>query len=123
MNFVIKTKSGAPIYEQIEMQIKDAIVRKELAEGEPLPSIRSLAADLKISVITTKRADEDLEKEGMIYSVPGKGFFVDNPDLDYLEEKRTVNMEAELLEFIRKAKVSGLEKQAVLDMVDILWEE
>ncbi|MGN1197323.1 MAG: GntR family transcriptional regulator [Acetatifactor sp.] len=123
MNFVIKTKSGAPIYEQIEMQIKDAIVRRELAEGEPLPSIRSLAADLKISVITTKRAYEDLEKEGMIYSVPGKGFFVDNPDLDYLEEKRTVNMEAELLEFIRKAKVSGLEKQAVLDMVDILWEE
>ncbi|MGN0401450.1 MAG: GntR family transcriptional regulator [Acetatifactor sp.] len=123
MNFVIKTKSGAPIYEQIEMQIKDAIVRKELAEGEPLPSIRSLAADLKISVITTKRAYEDLEKEGMIYSVPGKGFFVDNPDLDYLEEKRTVNMEAELLEFIRKAKASGLEKQAMLDMVDILWEE
>ena len=123
MNFVIKTKSGAPIYEQIEMQIKDAIVRRELAEGEPLPSIRSLAADLKISVITTKRAYEDLEKEGMIYSVPGKGFFVDNPDLDYLEEKRTVNMEAELLEFIRKAKVSGLEKQAVLDMVDIRWEE
>ena len=123
MNFVIKTKSGAPIYEQIEMQIKDAIVRRELAEGEPLPSIRSLAADLKISVITTKRAYEDLEKEGMIYSVPGKGFFVDNPDLDYLEEKRTVNMEAELLEFIRKAKASGLEKQAMLDMVDILWEE
>ena len=123
MNFVIKTKSGAPIYEQIEMQIKDAIVRKELAEGEPLPSIRSLAADLKISVITTKRAYEDLEKEGMIYSVPGKGFFVDNPDLDYLEEKRTVNMEAELLEFIKKAKASGLEKQALLDMVDILWEE
>lgn len=123
MNFVIKTKSGAPIYEQIEMQIKDAIVRRELAEGEPLPSIRSLAADLKISVITTKRAYEDLEKEGMIYSVPGKGFFVDNPDLDYLEEKRTVNMEAELLEFIKKAKASGLEKQAMLDMVDILWEE
>lgn len=123
MKFVLKTKSGAPIYEQIEMQIKEAIVRKELEEGEPLPSIRSLAADLKISVITTKRAYEDLEKEGMIYSVPGKGFFVDNPDLNYLEEKRTVNMEAELLEFIRKAKVSGLEKQAVLDMVDILWEE
>ena len=123
MNFVIKTKSGAPIYEQIEMQIKDAIVRRELAEGEPLPSIRSLAADLKISVITTKRAYEDLEKEGMIYSVPGKGFFVDNPDLNYLEEKRTVNMEAELLEFIKKAKASGLEKQALLDMVDILWEE
>lgn len=123
MKFVLKTKSGTPIYEQIEMQIKEAILRKELAEGEPLPSIRSLAADLKISVITTKRAYEDLEKEGMIYSVPGKGFFVDNPDLAYLEEKRTVNMEAELLEFIKKVKACGLEKQVLLDMVDILWEE
>lgn len=123
MNFVIKTKSGVPIYEQIEAQIKEAIVNKELAEGEPLPSIRSLAADLKISVITTKRAYEDLEKEGMIYSVPGKGFFVDNPDMEYLEEKRTVSIEADLLALIDKAKEVGLEKEAVKDMVDIFWEE
>lgn len=123
MNFVIKTKSGAPIYEQIEAQIKEAIVNKTLAEGEPLPSIRSLAADLKISVITTKRAYEDLEKEGMIYSVPGKGFFVDNPDMDYLEEKRTVSIETDLIALIGKAKASGLDKKAVQDMVDIFWEE
>lgn len=123
MNFVIKTKSGVPIYEQIEAQIKEAIVNKELAEGEPLPSIRSLAADLKISVITTKRAYEDLEKEGMIYSVPGKGFFVDNPDMEYLEEKRTVSIEADLMALIDKAKEAGLEKEAVKDMVDIFWEE
>lgn len=123
MNFVIKTKSGVPIYEQIEAQIKEAIVNKELEEGEPLPSIRSLAADLKISVITTKRAYEDLEKEGMIYSVPGKGFFVDNPDMEYLEEKRTVSIEADLLALIDKAKEAGLEKEAVKDMVDIFWEE
>lgn len=123
MKFEIKTKSGAPIYEQIEAQIKEAIVQGELKEGEPLPSIRSLASDLKISVITTKRAYEDLEREGMVYSVPGKGFFVDNPDTDYLEEKRTVGMEAELLAIIEKAKASGMDKGAVLDMVDILWEE
>lgn len=123
MNFVIKTKSGAPIYEQIEAQIKEAIVNKDILEGEPLPSIRSLAADLKISVITTKRAYEDLEKEGMIYSVPGKGFFVDNPDLDYLEEKRTVSIETDVLALIEKAKASGLDKKMLMDMVDILWEE
>jgi len=123
MKFEIKTKSGAPIYEQIEAQIKEAIVQGELKEGEPLPSIRSLASDLKISVITTKRAYEDLEREGMVYSVPGKGFFVDNPDTDYLEEKRTVGMEAELLAIIEKAKASGMDKGAVLDMVEILWEE
>lgn len=122
MKFVIKTKSGVPIYEQIEAQIREAIVNKELVEGQPLPSIRSLAADLKISVITTKRAYEDLEKEGMIYSVQGKGFFVDNPDLDYLEEKRNVGIEADLIAFVTKAKAAGLEKQAVMDMLDIFWD-
>lgn len=123
MNFVIKTKSGVPIYEQIEMQIKEEILEKRLKEGEPLPSIRSLAADLKISVITTKRAYEDLEKEGMIYSVPGKGFFVDNPDLDYLEEKRTLGVEEEMNALIVKAKDAGLGKEELLTMLDILWEE
>ena len=72
MNIKVLTKSGLPIYEQIERQIKDKIVAGELKEGEPLPSIRALAADLKISVITIKRAYEDLEKEGMIYSVRAK---------------------------------------------------
>ena len=78
MNVNVQTKSGLPIYEQIERQIKEMIVSGELKEGEMLPSIRSLAADVKISVITVKRAYEDLEAEGMIYSVQGKGFFVDN---------------------------------------------
>lgn len=123
MKFVIQSKSGVPIYEQIEVQIKEAIVNKELKEGEPLPSIRSLAADLKISVITTKRAYEDLEKEGMIYSVQGKGFFVDNPDLDYLEEKRTVGIEMDVQALVKKAKDSGLDKQALTDMLEIFWAE
>ena len=79
MNVFIQTKSGLPIYEQIEKQIKEMIIAGELKEGDALPSIRALASDVKISVITVKRAYEDLEKEGMIYSVQGKGFYVDNP--------------------------------------------
>ena len=86
MNINVQTKSGLPIYEQIERQIKGMIVSGVLKEGEMLPSIRTLAADSKISVITVKRAYEDLEQEGMIYSVQGKGFYVDNPDLQYMKE-------------------------------------
>lgn len=122
MNLVVQTKSGTPIYEQIEKQLKEEILAGRLRTGEPLPSIRSLAADLKISVITTKRAYEDLEKEGMIYSVPGKGFFVDNPDLQYLQEKKTIRLEENLKEIISQAKQSGISKADFASMVDIFWE-
>jgi GntR family transcriptional regulator len=123
MNIKINSKSGVAIYEQIEQQIKNEILNGTLAEGAPLPSIRSLAADLKISVITTKRAYEELEKEGMIYSVAGKGFFVDNPDLQYLEEKRTLGIEEELGKIISRAMSSGLTKAEIKDMVDILLDD
>lgn len=123
MNIKINSKSGVAIYEQIEQQIKNEILNGALKEGEPLPSIRSLAADLKISVITTKRAYEELEKEGMIYSVAGKGFFVDNPDLQYLEEKRTLGIEEELGKVISNARAAGLTKAEIKDMVDILLED
>ena len=83
---------------------------------------RSLAADVKISVITVKRAYEDLEKEGMIYSVQGKGFYVDNPDLQYVKEKETVGIEEHLSEWVGEAKKVGMTKQEALDMLDILWE-
>lgn len=123
MNIKIQSKSGVPIYEQIEAQIKESIIDGTLETGSPLPSIRSLASDLKISVITTKRAYEELEKEGMIYSVPGKGFFVDNPDVQYLEEKRTLGIEDEVGVLIGKAKNAGLTKDEFKDMIDILWED
>lgn len=123
MNIKIQSKGGTPIYEQISSQIKEAILNGELKQGEPLPSIRGLSADLKVSVITTKKAYEALEQEGMIYSVPGKGFFVDDPDLDYLEEKRTLGIEADLENLIKRAKKSGLTKSQVEEMLDILWEE
>ena len=122
MNINIQTTSGLPIYEQIERQIKELIVSGQLKEGEPLPSIRALAADVKISVITVKRAYEDLEQEGMIYSVQGKGFYVDNPDLQYVKEKETVGIEEHLGEWVSEAKKAGMTKQEALDMLDILWE-
>lgn len=122
MNIKVLTKSGLPIYEQIERQIKDSIVSGELKENDALPSIRALAADLKISVITIKRAYEDLEKEGMIYSVQGKGFFVDNPDLQYMKEKKTLGLEERLLEWVSGAKDSGMSLEEATDMLTILWE-
>lgn len=122
MNISIQTKSGLPIYEQIERQIKELIISGQLREGDMLPSIRALAGDVKISVITVKRAYEDLEKEGMIYSVQGKGFYVDNPDLQYVKEKETVNIEERLEEWVVEAKKAGMKKQEALDMLEILWE-
>lgn len=122
MNIMIQTKSGLPIYEQIERQIKEMIVSGQMKEGEPLPSIRALAADVKISVITVKRAYEDLEQEGMIYSVQGKGFFVDNPDVQYVKEKEKVGLEERLGEWVNEAKKSGMTKREAIDMIDILWE-
>lgn len=123
MNIKIQSKSGIPIYEQIEKQLKEEIIEGRLKTGELLPSIRSLAAELKISVITTKRAYEDLEKEGMIYSVPGKGFYVDNPDLQYLNEKRTLGIEEKIKQIIDEAKKMGISKEELRDMIDIFWEE
>ncbi len=123
MNINIQSKSSVPIYEQIKNQIKDSIIAGEMKEGEPIPSIRTLARDLKISVITTKRAYEELEKEGLIYSVAGKGFYVDNPDTGYLTEKKVQGLEEQLDAVLKLCKDAQLSKEEVKDMVDILWEE
>jgi len=123
MNINIQSKSSIPIYEQIKNQIKENIISGELKEGEPLPSIRSLARDLKISVITTKRAYEELEKEGLIYSVAGKGFYVDNPDTGYLVEKKVQGLEEQLDAVLVRCKEAKLSKEDVKDMIDILWDE
>ncbi|MGN0154760.1 MAG: GntR family transcriptional regulator [Lachnospiraceae bacterium] len=123
MNINIQSKSSVPIYEQIKNQIKENIISGIVKEGEPLPSIRNLARDLKISVITTKRAYEELEKEGLIYSVAGKGFYVDNPDTGYLVEKKVQGLEEQLDEVLTLCKKAGLTKEDVKDMLDILWED
>lgn len=123
MNINIQSKSSVPIYEQIKNQIKESIIAGEMKEGEPIPSIRTLARDLKISVITTKRAYEELEKEGLIYSVAGKGFYVDNPDTGYLVEKKVQGLEEQLDAVLQLCKEAQLSKEEVKDMVDILWED
>lgn len=123
MNIRIQSKSGVPIYEQIGQQIKDMILDNILEEGEALPSIRGLASDLKISVITVKRAYEELEREGMIYSVQGKGFYVDNPDREYMEEKRVHGVEEEFMAVLEKCHKAGLTKSDVKELLELLWPE
>ncbi|WP_026835529.1 GntR family transcriptional regulator [Eubacterium xylanophilum] len=121
MNININSKSGVPIYEQIEEQIKKMILSGALKEGESLPSIRGFASDLKISVITIKKAYENLEKENLVYSVPGKGFYVDNPNTEYMREKETRSLESDLSEWIQNAKEIGIGKSEAIDMLEILW--
>jgi GntR family transcriptional regulator len=101
--------------------LKNAIVTGELSAGEALPSIRALAGDLNVSVITTKRAYEDLEKEGLIRSVPGKGFYVCEYNTDYLMEKQLVMLEKRLAEVIEDAKRAGLSAEDIKEMVETLY--
>ncbi len=108
------------IYEQIINQLKNAIVSGELVAGEALPSIRNLAADLSVSVITTKRAYEELEKEGLIRSVAGKGFYVCEYNTDYLKEKQLMMLEKRLAELITEAKHAGISGGEFLEMVRAL---
>ncbi len=110
------------IYEQIVNQLKNAIVSGELKAGEALPSIRNLAADLAVSVITTKRAYEELEKEGLIRSVAGKGFYVCEYNTDYLKEKQLVMIEKRLGEIVSDVKHAGISKEDFLEMADALYD-
>jgi len=110
------------IYEQIVNQLKNAIVTGELTPGEALPSIRMLAADLSVSVITTKRAYEELEKEGLIRSVAGKGFYVCESNKDYLKEKQLMMLEKRLAELISDARQAGMSCRDFVDMATVLYE-
>ncbi len=122
MRIVIQPQGTLAIYEQIVNQLKSAIVTGELKAGEALPSIRSLAGDLGVSVITTKRAYDELEKEGLIRSVAGKGFYACEYNTDYLKEKQLVMLEKRLSEVILEAKQAGLSKEEVKEMVDALFQ-
>lgn len=125
MNFKINIlpQGTLAIYEQIVMQLKNSIVAGELSANEALPSIRALAADLQVSVITTKRAYEELEKEGLIRSVAGKGFYVCQYNTDYLKEKQLMMIEKRLGEIIDEAKGAGLTASDIKEMVDTLYGE
>lgn len=123
MKITILPQGTLAIYEQIINQLKNAIVTNELKAGEALPSIRSLAADLGVSVITTKRAYEELEKEGLIRSVAGKGFYVCEYNTDYLKEKQLMMIEKRLGEVIYEAKQAGLACSDFLEMAQTLYGE
>jgi GntR family transcriptional regulator len=122
LNIHISNGSGMPIYEQITSQIKGKIMSGELSEGEALPSMRLLAKELRISVITTKRAYEDLERDGFIQSVPGKGSYVAGPDLDLIREEQLRNLEAHLTKAVDAAKNAGLAPKDLADMIHILFK-
>lgn len=121
MKIIIQPQGTLAIYEQIVNQMKNAIVTHELKTGEALPSIRALAGELQVSVITTKRAYEELEKEGLIRSVAGKGFYVCEYNTDYLREKQLMMIEEHLAELIIGAKSAGLTCEEFLEMAETMY--
>ncbi len=123
MHIFIDNKSGVPIYDQIYTQIKNHIISGELQADAPLPSIRSLAKDLRISAITTKRAYDELEKEGFIYTVAAKGCFVAPKNVEWLREENLKKMEAHMQEIVRLAASCGLSRQEIADMLSVYTEE
>ena len=116
MHIVISNQSGKPIYEQIAEQVKALIISGELGEGDALPSMRLLAKELRISVITTKR-------EGFLYSVPGKGSFVAGKNTEFLKEEQLRRVEEHLQEAVKAAQLCGMEKQELVETLNVLWEE
>ncbi len=123
MNIIISNSSQEPIYEQIVRQIKNSIIRGELAPGETLPSIRNLAKQLQISVITTKRAYEELEREGFIETVGGKGSFVAGQNKELLKEKRLQAIEEKLMEAVSESRVLQISLPELQEMLQLLYEE
>ena len=123
MDIVLDNKSGTPIYDQIYTQLKGQIISGALSENTLLPSIRALARDLRISFITTKRAYEELEKDGFLYTVPGKGSYVAPRNVELLREEHLKEMEAHMEEAFRLSRECGISKGEFLDMVSAIWEE
>lgn len=123
MEIIIRNTTNTPIYEQIYSQLKAQIIAGTLKPGEALPSIRALAKDLKISVITTKRAYDELEAEGFLYTVAGKGCFVAEKNLDLIREQRLKELEDHLTAAAALAKSCGLSTEELFDMLHVLLEE
>lgn len=123
MDIIISNSSGVPIYEQIEEQVKSQIMTGELVEGEALPSMRVLAKDLKISIITTKRAYEDLERDGFIESVTGKGSFVKGINSDIVRENMMFAIQELIESAVDKAILGKVSLEELKEMVDLLYEE
>ncbi|EOU1682956.1 GntR family transcriptional regulator [Clostridium perfringens] len=122
MNIVVSNTSGIPIYEQIAKAIKNDILSGDLKENSALPSIRSLASELRVSVITTKRAYEELERDGFIYTLPGKGSYVAEQNKELLMEEKLREIEGKLGEAIDIANSIGLNFEELVGMLKTLKE-
>lgn len=122
MKITIQTHSNVPIYEQIVAAIKSSILNKELMPGDPLPSIRQLAADLSVSVITTKRAYEELEKQGYIYTMSSKGSYVGHLSESFHKERILVDIEVKLEEVQKLARLAQLSPEEVIAMYRLMEE-
>lgn len=123
MNILISNSSEKPIYEQITSQLKQMIISGELEAGSLLPSMRILAKELRISVITTKRAYEDLERDGFIYTVVGKGSFVAEKNMEFVREEQLRIVEEYLGKAISGAKAGGIGMDEIIDIVKLIYEE
>lgn len=123
MNVIIRNTGDVPIYEQIVEQIKRAIVTGEISEGEALPSMRLLAKELRISLITTKRAYEELEREGFIVTMTGRGSFVAPQNMELLREEQLRTAEQHLTQAIHAARTAGIGLQELQESLRILYEE
>lgn len=123
MNILISNSSEKPIYEQITSQIKQAIITGELEAGSLLPSMRMLAKELRISVITTKRAYEDLERDGFICTVMGKGSFVAEKNMEFVREEQLRIAREHLSKAVAEAKVGGISLKEIQEIIKIIYEE
>ena len=123
MKILISNTSDSPLYQQIEEQIIDAILKGELAEGEALPSIRTFANDLKVSILTIRRVYDDLEKEGFVNSQVGIGTFVSTTNIDLLRDSKRRIVEQKMLDMIQTAISLGITQEELNDMMNILYKE
>ena len=121
MNLIISNSSDIPIYEQIKNQIKEMIIDSTLKAGDALPGMRTLAKDLKVSVITTKRAYNDLENEGYIVTTQGRGSFVANMNREILKEEQLRNIEEKLQEAVDIARLVNVSLQELEDILEIIY--
>ena len=123
MELIIRNTTNQPIYDQIYSQIKAQIIAGKLSPGEALPSIRALAKDLRVSVITTKRAYEELEKGGYVYTVPAKGSYVAQQNTQLVREAYLTQIEEHIHEILSLSAACGLGEEEVLDLFRLLWRD
>jgi len=122
MKIIISNTCKQPIYEQIRGQIKEQVIRGALIEDTPLPSIRNLAKDLHVSVITTKRAYEELEKEGYIHTIPGKGTFISYQNVEDIREKKYKIIEDGLNKIVEESKILEISKEQLIEIINLIYE-